>query len=104
MDQPYSAFAAWLSKFHTAPGAIQALWLVAVPLTVLGVAVCLMRTVQEVAVAALKGRGQWRGHPVYVIPSSPRRTLAAPCAGRGRELTAEDLAEHGAAPPLPSHQ
>jgi hypothetical protein len=36
MEQPYSAFADWLSKFHTWPESIQALWLLSVPLTVLG--------------------------------------------------------------------
>ncbi len=29
MDQPYNAFADWLSKFHTASEPIQALWIVA---------------------------------------------------------------------------
>lgn len=37
MDQPYSAWADWLSKFHTWPESIQALWLIAVPVTLIGV-------------------------------------------------------------------
>jgi hypothetical protein len=47
MDQPYSAWADWLSKFHTWPELIQALWLVAVPLTVLGVTWLVVRTLRD---------------------------------------------------------
>ena len=36
MDQPYSLWADWLSKFHTWPEFIQAQWVVAIPVTVLG--------------------------------------------------------------------
>jgi hypothetical protein len=57
MDQPYSIVADWLSKFHTWPESIQALWLIAVPVTVLGVTWIVMRGLREV-VAAWLGRGE----------------------------------------------
>ena len=38
MDQPYSPFADWLSKFHTSSEPIQALWIVAFVTLVLGLA------------------------------------------------------------------
>jgi len=48
MDQPYSAWADWLSKFHTWPESIQALWLLAVPATLLGMTWLVMRGVAEI--------------------------------------------------------
>ena len=48
MDQPYSAWADWLSKFHTWPESIQALWLLAGPATLLGVTWLIMRGVAEI--------------------------------------------------------
>ncbi len=36
MDPSYSAFADWLSKVHTAPPLIQALWILAGPATLVG--------------------------------------------------------------------
>jgi hypothetical protein len=59
MDQPYSVIADWLSKFHTWPESIQALWLIAVPVTVLGVTWIVMRGLRE-TVAAWRGRGEGR--------------------------------------------
>lgn len=47
MDQPYSAWADWLSKFHTWPAFIQALWLIAVPMTLLGVTWLVMRALRD---------------------------------------------------------
>ncbi len=47
MDQPYSAWADWLNKFHTSSEWIQALWLVAGTVTVLGVTWLVMRGVCE---------------------------------------------------------
>ena len=38
MDQPYNAFADWLAKFHTSSEPIQALWIVAIAATVVGLA------------------------------------------------------------------
>ncbi|WP_201838590.1 hypothetical protein [Microvirga zambiensis] len=48
MDQPYSAWADWLSKFHTWPESIQALWLLAVPATLLGMTWLVMRGLAEI--------------------------------------------------------
>jgi hypothetical protein len=55
MDQPYSVIADWLSKFHTWPESIQALWLIAVPVTLLGVTWIVMRGLRD-TVAAWRGR------------------------------------------------
>lgn len=38
MDQPYSAWADWLNKCHSSSECIQALWLVTIPVTLLGLA------------------------------------------------------------------
>ncbi|MBM6596341.1 hypothetical protein ILT42_20245, partial [Microvirga sp. BT291] len=56
MDQPYSAWADWLSKFHTWPEMIQALWLIAVPATVLGVTSIVMRGLREIVRASTRER------------------------------------------------
>ena len=57
MQQPYSVLADWLSKFHTWPESIQALWLVAMQVTVLGVTWIVMRGLRD-TVAAWRGRGE----------------------------------------------
>ena len=49
MDQPYSFLADWLSKFHMASEPIQALWIVALSATVLGVTWIVTRGVREIA-------------------------------------------------------
>lgn len=70
MDQSYSSFADWLSKFHTWPDWIQALWLVMVPLTVLGLTWLLMRGLRDLvglSRSAWRGHGEWRGHLVYGV-------------------------------------
>jgi hypothetical protein len=59
MDQPYSVIADWLSKFHTWPETIQALWLIALPVTVLGVTWIVMRGLRD-TVAAWRGGGEGR--------------------------------------------
>lgn len=56
MDQPYSAFADLLNRFHTSSDIIQALWLVAVPLTVVGVTWCLARVLRDITLAAMRPR------------------------------------------------
>jgi len=66
MDQPYSVVADWLSKFHTWPMLIQALWLVAVPVTVLGVTWIMMRGLRDLA-AVWRGRGEEHGRLVYGV-------------------------------------
>ncbi|MEE1610344.1 hypothetical protein [Microvirga sp. CF3016] len=67
MDQPYSPFADWLSKFHTWSESIQALWLVAVPATVLGLTWLVLRGVREIISFS---RGE-RGHLVYGVYQDP---------------------------------
>ncbi|KLK94237.1 hypothetical protein AA309_04585 [Microvirga vignae] len=59
MDQPYSLWADLLSKFHTAPELIQALRLVMVPLTLLGLTWLALRGLTESL--ALISRRHWRG-------------------------------------------
>jgi hypothetical protein len=51
MNQPYSAWADWLDKFHTASELIQALWLLSMPLTVLGVTYLVARLLKEALIA-----------------------------------------------------
>jgi len=64
MQQPYSVLADWLSKFHTWPESIQALWLVAVPVTVLGVTWIVMRGLRDVVAAwRVRGEGALYGGP-----------------------------------------
>jgi len=52
MDQPYSAWADCLSKFHTWSEFIQALWLVSVPVTLLGMTWITMRGTRDILQAA----------------------------------------------------
>ena len=73
MDQPYSMWADWLSKFHSSPELIQGLWLVAVPLTLLGITWLVMRGVGDLF-RLLRGerlsrreRRHWRGHLIYGV-------------------------------------
>lgn len=63
MHQPYNAWADLLSKFHTSPDWIQALWLIAVPATVVGLAWC----VADVLKAALMHRSAPRGPMLYGV-------------------------------------
>jgi hypothetical protein len=51
----YNAFADMLAKFHTSPAIIQALWLVAVPATLVGMTWCLSQVLRDAIRAA--GRG-----------------------------------------------
>src|SRR4051794_21242984 len=68
---PYSLFADWLSKFHTWPEFIQALWLVAVPATLLGMTALLLRGVTEIVGALPAFRGERRGRLVYGVYENP---------------------------------
>ena len=75
MDQPYSAWADWLSKFHTWPEPIQALWLVSVPLTLIGITWLVMRGLRDLIPAfSRRWRGQsgWRGHLIYGVYQDPQ--------------------------------
>ncbi|RDI56417.1 hypothetical protein [Microvirga subterranea] len=93
MEQPYSVLADWLSKFHTWPEFIQALWLVAVPVTVLGVTWIVMRGLRDIA-AVWRGRGE---ATLYGVPSEWRAPAQIDRGGRLR------VADSGTAlPPLPA--
>jgi len=59
MGQPYSAWADWLSKFHTWSEPIQALWLVSVPVTLLGMTRITMRGIRDI----LQGSRRDGSHP-----------------------------------------
>ena len=78
MEQPYSVLADWLSKFHTWPEFIQGMWLVAVPVTVLGVTWIVMRGLRDTVAAWRKAsRGEPHGRLVYgVIEDAEGRLLA----------------------------
>lgn len=56
MDQPYSAVADLLNKFHALPMAIQALCFIAVPFTVLGMTWLVMRGLRDIASAMRRPR------------------------------------------------
>jgi len=76
MDQSYSAWADWLSKFHTWPESIQALWLIAVPATLLGMTWLTMRGLIEIVRVVRSGpeTTDREGAAVTAIfPSSPLR-------------------------------
>ena len=49
MDQPYSLWADWLSKFQSSSEPIQALWLVATPATLVGITWLAMRGLVQLA-------------------------------------------------------
>jgi len=56
MEQPYSVLADALSKYQSSPDWVQALWLVAVPVTVVGSVACVARAVTTIAMAMLVRR------------------------------------------------
>jgi hypothetical protein len=55
-NYPYSPFADWLSKFYLASEPIQALWIVALSATALGVTWIVMRGVADVARVVVRRR------------------------------------------------
>ena len=65
MDQPYSVVADWLSKFHTWPETIQALWLIAMPVTILGITWLILRGLRDLIPPLTRRR--WRGHLIYGV-------------------------------------
>ena len=68
MDQPYSHFADWLSKFHNSPELIQALWLIAVPSTLLGLTWLVMRGLRDLIPLARRSRG----YLIYGVYQDPQ--------------------------------
>lgn len=71
MDQPYSVVADWLSEFHTWPELIQALWLVALPVTALGVTWLTMRALRDI-IGLTRAERHWRGHLIYGVYQDPQ--------------------------------
>ena len=77
MEQPYSLWADWLSKFHTWPEFIQALWLIAGPATMLGLTWLVLRGARDLVSLLVRprwhghsgwrGHSEWRGHLVYGV-------------------------------------
>jgi hypothetical protein len=67
MDQPYSMWADSLSKFQNSSDPIQALWLVAVPLTLLGITWLVMRGIGDLVRLSRRERRHWRGHLIYGV-------------------------------------
>jgi hypothetical protein len=88
MDLSYSAFADWLSKVHTAPPLIQALWILAGPATIVGVAFCVAWAAREIA--ALRVRAQRAAEPegfwLHAIERTPEGRWMLLSRGRAREL------------------
>ena len=81
----YSVMADALSKFHTAPEWIQALWLVMVPVTLVGLGFCLLQAVKEIAALVLR-RGERQGEPLYAIYRTADGRLMMVARGGVREL------------------
>ena len=86
---PYSLWADWLSKFHTWPESIQALWLVAGSVTLLGVSGLALRAIREI-VALAAGPRQAAGSLVYGVFQDRRGRWMVYLQGRGiREVAGE---------------
>jgi hypothetical protein len=90
--QAYSIVADLLSKFHTAPEWIQALWLVTVPVTVLGTAFCLLQIVKEIA-GVFARRSERQGVPLYVVYEDADGRLMLDAPGAVREWPGEGAEE-----------
>ena len=71
MDQPYSFWADWLSKFHTASDPIQALWILALT----AVALAALHALKSIAVAALRRRTPPIPNPVATLARDPTGRL-----------------------------
>jgi hypothetical protein len=84
MDQTYSPFADWLSKFHTWPEPIQALWLIAVPATLIGITWLLMRGLRETIAATRHPQGRL----LYGVYQDPQGHLILYRHGREPEVIA----------------
>jgi hypothetical protein len=90
MEEPYSVVADWLSKFHTWPEFIQALWLVAVPVTVLGVTWLVMRGVRDTVAAWRTGsRNEMQGRLIYGVFENAAGQLLVWRHGEVREIAGE---------------
>jgi hypothetical protein len=74
MDQPYSAWADALSKFHTASEPIQALCILALSVTVLGVTGLVTWGIRDIACALLM-RGAGRRPRTILAPDGQGRVI-----------------------------
>jgi hypothetical protein len=88
MDPSYSAFADWLSKVHTAPPLIQALWILAGPATVVGVTACIAWAAREIAAirAGARRAAEPEGIWLHAVDRTPEGRRMLPSRGRAREL------------------
>lgn len=91
MDPSYSAFADWLSKVHTAPPLIQALWILAGPATIVGIAFCIAWAAREIA--ALRAGARWahraaelEGFPLHAVYRTPEGRWMLLSHGRVRAM------------------
>jgi hypothetical protein len=100
--QTYSFLADALSKFHTAPEGIQALWLVMVPVTLVGLGVCLLQAVKEIAGIVLR-RGERQGEPLYAIYRTADGRLMMYARGAVRELPSTELEDMPLPRPIQRH-
>jgi hypothetical protein len=81
MDQPYSVWADLLAKFHASSDLIQALWLIAVPATVLGVAYLVLRAIRDILALLPRWAGD-RGRLVYGVYQDVSRQWMVYSLGR----------------------
>ncbi|EIM30493.1 hypothetical protein [Microvirga lotononidis] len=98
----YSVMADALSKFHTAPEWIQALSLVMVPVTLVGLGLCLLQAVKEIAAMALR-RGERQGEPLYAIYRTEDGRLMMYARGVVRELQGGELEDAPLPGPIRRH-
>jgi hypothetical protein len=79
MDHPYSVWADALDKFHTSSDWIQALWLIVVPVTVLGVTWLFVRGVRE-TVGLLRDRREPCGRSFHAAHEGLKAAACFPSA------------------------
>ena len=100
--QTYSFLADALSKFHTAPEWIQALWLLMMPVTVVGLGFCLLQAVKEIATMLVR-RGERQGEPLYAIYRTADGRLMMVARGAVRELQSTELEDMLLPRPIQRH-
>ena len=111
MDQPYSVFADWLSKFHASSDWIQALWILAGPACLVGVAWSLAWAARELAALRIRRYaaqpedpqpGTLQGWPIYAIYHGTDGRWMFYVHGAVRELRADETPQ-GPPPRLTPH-
>jgi hypothetical protein len=98
MEPPYSVWADLLNKFHAAPVAIQALWLVVLAVAAMHVASVAGQVLRE-ALRILEKRWARKGRTASVLFQAPNGQWMLYTDGAVGELTAKGLGTHMTGPP-----